>query len=49
MEPRIWIGYIGVEKINGSFFNVMGLPVHLVYEELGKFIEYIHTNKSTIA
>jgi len=29
-----WIGYIGVEKINGSYFNVMGLPLHELYEEL---------------
>ena len=29
-----WIGYIGVQKIEGSFFNVMGLPVHLVYQIL---------------
>ena len=32
-----WIGYIGVEKIEGSFFNVMGLPVHKLYTELLKF------------
>lgn len=31
------IGLIGVEKIEGSYFNVMGLPVHRVVEELGKF------------
>ncbi|MDA3879459.1 MAG: Maf-like protein [Prolixibacteraceae bacterium] len=29
-----WFGYIAVERINGSFFNVMGLPVHQLYEEL---------------
>lgn len=33
-----WIGYIGIEKIEGSFFTIMGLPVHLVYSELSKFI-----------
>jgi septum formation protein len=33
-----WIGYIGVEKIDGSFYNVMGLPVQKVYTELQKFI-----------
>ena len=32
-----WIGFIGVTKIKGSYFNVMGLPVHKLYEELMKF------------
>ena len=32
-----WIGYIGIEKIEGSYFTIMGLPVHLVYELLSKF------------
>lgn len=32
-----WIGYIGIEKINGSFYNVMGLPVHLVIDHLKEF------------
>jgi len=32
-----WIGYIGIERIDGSFYNVMGLPVLRLYEELGKF------------
>lgn len=31
-----WIGFIGVEWISGSFFNVMGLPVHMLFEELKK-------------
>jgi len=26
-----WIGYIGVEELNGSFYNVMGLPVKMLY------------------
>ena len=29
-----WIGYIGVEEIRGSFYNVMGLPVQRLYQEL---------------
>ena len=31
-----WIGYVAVEAINGSFYNVMGLPVRLLYQELKK-------------
>lgn len=32
-----WIGYVGVYKIIGSFYNVMGLPVHRIYEELKRW------------
>lgn len=31
-----WIGYIGVTGLRGSYFNVMGLPVQRIYEELQK-------------
>lgn len=32
-----WIGYIAVEKIKGSYYNVMGLPVFKLFKELKKF------------
>ncbi len=32
-----WIGMIGITRIEGSYFNVMGLPIHRVYEILLKF------------
>jgi len=32
-----WIGMIGITEIKGSYFNVMGLPIHRVYDELMKF------------
>lgn len=32
-----WFGYIAVKKIKGSFFNVMGFPVHKFYKELMRF------------
>lgn len=32
-----WIGYVGVTGLNGSYFNVMGLPVQRIYQELAAF------------
>ncbi|MBR5854889.1 MAG: Maf family protein [Paludibacteraceae bacterium] len=32
-----WIGYIGVQKMHGSYFNVMGFPIGRVYEWLNAF------------
>lgn len=33
-----WIGYIGITKLAGSFYTVMGFPVHRVYDALLRFI-----------
>ena len=33
-----WIGYIGIDKIEGSYFTIMGLPMHATYELLTEFI-----------
>ena len=32
-----WIGYIGIERLDGCFFNVMGLPLQRLYAELLEF------------
>ncbi len=32
-----WIGFMGIEGISGSFWNVMGLPIQRLYQELRKF------------
>ena len=34
-----WIGYVAIERIEGSFYNVMGLPVQVLYAELGSFVD----------
>ena len=33
-----WIGYIGIESISGSYFNVMGLPTQALYKHLKSFV-----------
>ena len=35
-----WIGYAACTGIEGSFYNVMGFPVHKVYDLLKKFVQY---------
>lgn len=34
-----WIGYVAITGINGSFYNVMGLPVQMLYEELCQMLK----------
>lgn len=34
-----WIGYVAIKKIEGSFFNVMGLPIRQVYSELKELLK----------
>jgi septum formation protein len=38
-----WIGLAGITSIQGSYFNVMGLPVQKLYSELKKYINNINT------
>ncbi|MFR9651964.1 MAG: Maf family protein [Rikenellaceae bacterium] len=33
-----WIGYVAIERIDGSFYNVMGLPIQRLYSELSKLL-----------
>ena len=35
-----WIGLVGIKSIHGSYFNVMGLPVHKLYSEIKSFTNY---------
>lgn len=37
-----WIGYVAIESIEGSFYNVMGLPVCSLYQELDNFINKLN-------
>ena len=39
-----WIGGVAVEGINGSYYNVMGLPVHRLYKELFRFLPMLPPN-----
>ena len=37
-----WIGLVAIHKIEGSYFNVMGFPSHLVYSELEKVVSQLN-------
>ena len=41
-----WIGYVAIEKIEGSFYNVMGLPVQAVYAELDRLADELWTPRA---
>ena len=33
-----WMGYVGIRKMEGDFFNVMGLPLHKLYRKINQII-----------
>lgn len=33
-----WIGFVGISSIQGSYYTVMGFPLHLVYQQLKKWV-----------
>ena len=41
-----WIGYVAVKRIDGSFFNVMGLPVKVLYDTLKQTVNVLERNES---
>lgn len=41
-----WMGYVGIQKMEGDFFNVMGLPLHRLYREVNKLIDWIVSKRS---
>ncbi len=40
-----WIGYAAIERIDGSFYNVMGLPIQRLYTELERFLDNEQTQQ----
>ena len=44
-----WIGYAGITRIEGSYFNIVGLPVHRVYAELKAFLQPVRSGRTASA